>query len=441
MSLVAQCFGSCFWFGCSSAFQEANPYLGHLLIFLLSCVFSIIMGMVVQGSYKLPYINYETEVCTSDACAGNSAIFRTSFVLSIYFLLHAVVMLVPRTESFHGQCLFFKFMCLLACIVGTFWMGQDFFKTYGDIAMVGSVFYLVFQCMILINWSYEVSAWLLARSTSQTEFDEEGNPKGAPCSLWLLFFLTIAGFVLEYTGLGLSVKYFGGNGCDRNNFFVAFSIICTTVLIVYSLCHPRPKPLAASVVLFYCVYLLQSGLYADPDKDCNEMYHEDNKVFVWIGMVIAGVSLSYGAYCMANTDLYHKTNVEEDEAADGKKNNQGLLGAEEKIDDEDKKEEKADRIEEANDENEEAGENEGEINPRSQYFKFHAVMMFASMYMAMLFTGWGNLTDESHAFTHSNTIVWINIATQWIVYALYGWTLVASHMWPDSFPDGTETSD
>ena len=59
----------------------------------------------------------------------------------------------------------------------------------------------------------------------------------------------------------------------------------------------------------------------------------------------------------------------------------------------------------------------------------------------MLFTGWGDLTDESHAFTHSNTIVWINIATQWIVYALYAWTLIASHMWPESFADGNEILD
>ena len=42
-------------------------------------------------------------------------------------------------------------------------------------------------------------------------------------------------------------------------------------------------------------------------------------------------------------------------------------------------EEKADRIEEARDEKEEADENEDETNPRQQYFKFHSVMMFASM--------------------------------------------------------------
>jgi len=437
MSFVAQCFGSCFWFGCSSAFEEANPYLGHLLIFLLSCVFAFIMGLFIQGSYELPYINYSTDVCTSDACAGNSAVFRTSFCLTIYFLLHAVVMLVPRTESFHGQCLFFKFMCTLGFIIATFWMSQDFFKTYGDIAMAGSVVYLIFQCMILINWAYEVSAWLLKRAADQSELDEEGNPKGAPCSLWILFFLTIAGFILEYTALGLSVKYFGGNGCDRNNFFVAFSIICTTVLIVYSLCHPRPKPLVASVVLFYCVYLLQSGLYADPDQSCNEMYHDDNDVFVWTGMIIAGISLSYGAYCMANTDLYHKSKFEEE--SDEKKNNEGLLDAEDKIGKEDKEQEKADRIEESRDEKEE--EEEEEENPRMAYFKFHCIMMFASMYMAMLFTGWGKLTDSGHAFEHSNTIVWINIATQWIVYALYAWTLVASHLYPEMFPDGTEVEE
>jgi len=254
--------------------------------------------------------------------------------------------------------------------------------------------------------------------------------------LWFLFFLTLGGFVLEYVALGLSIKYFGGDGCDRNNFFCAFSIICTTVLVVYSLCHPRPKPLVASVLLAYAVYLLQSGLYADPDKGCNEMYHEDNDVFVWIGIVIAGVSLTYGAYCMANTELY-KSQFEE-EASDEKKNNKGLLDAEDKVNKEDKDQEKADRIEEQRDEQEEATENKQEGNPRLQYLKFHVIMLFASLYMCQLFTGWGKLTDETQAFEHTDTIVWINVATQWIVYGLFTWTLISSHMWPELFPDALD---
>eukprot|EP00492_Amphilonche_elongata_P004507 TRINITY_DN4888_c0_g1_i1.p1 TRINITY_DN4888_c0_g1~~TRINITY_DN4888_c0_g1_i1.p1 ORF type:complete len:140 (+),score=26.98 TRINITY_DN4888_c0_g1_i1:71-490(+) len=65
------------------------------------------------------------------------------------------------------------------------------------------------------------------------------------------------------------------------------------------------------------------------------------------------------------------------------------------------------------------------------YVKFHAAMTLASLYVCMLFTGWGELTNEANAFKHDKVTVWVNILTQWACFVFYIWTLVAMAMCPE----------
>lgn len=90
------------------------------------------------------------------------------------------------------------------------------------------------------------------------------------------------------------------------------------------------------------------------------------------------------------------------------------------------------------------------------YSFFHLIFALASMYLAMLMTGWSSssgecaplvlLAGERGVRGHpSNTgedkdlidvgwaSVWVKIGTQWATALLYVWTLVAPLIFPDRF--------
>ncbi|KAM3368294.1 hypothetical protein ACQJBY_016682 [Aegilops geniculata] len=80
------------------------------------------------------------------------------------------------------------------------------------------------------------------------------------------------------------------------------------------------------------------------------------------------------------------------------------------------------------------GNSEGsEPRPVSySYTFFHLIFALASMYSAMLLTGWTSATSErSELMDVGWTTVWVRICTEWSTAALYIWTLVAPLLFPD----------
>ena len=68
------------------------------------------------------------------------------------------------------------------------------------------------------------------------------------------------------------------------------------------------------------------------------------------------------------------------------------------------------------------------------YSFFHLIFALASMYMAMLFTGWGTASDmEKDRIDIGWASVWIKTGAQWVMSLLYAWTLIAPAIFPDRF--------
>jgi hypothetical protein len=59
--------------------------------------------------------------------------------------------------------------------------------------------------------------------------------------------------------------------------------------------------------------------------------------------------------------------------------------------------------------------------PAERHWYFHLVMAMGSMYSAMLLTNWGTESGDSTSVES----LWIKLATNWLTYALYLWTMVA----------------
>jgi hypothetical protein len=66
--------------------------------------------------------------------------------------------------------------------------------------------------------------------------------------------------------------------------------------------------------------------------------------------------------------------------------------------------------------------------PDRQAWIFHLVMAFAGLYLAMLVTNWGDISQinvQNGNPELSLASMWVRIGSQWLIYALYTWTLVA----------------
>lgn len=65
------------------------------------------------------------------------------------------------------------------------------------------------------------------------------------------------------------------------------------------------------------------------------------------------------------------------------------------------------------------------------YFFFHVIFALASMYSAMLLSGWTSDSENSDLIDVGWTSVWVRICTEWITAGLYIWSLVAPIIFPD----------
>lgn len=64
------------------------------------------------------------------------------------------------------------------------------------------------------------------------------------------------------------------------------------------------------------------------------------------------------------------------------------------------------------------------------YSLFHVIFALASMYMAMVLTGWNTLNASSsggYAIDLSIPSVWVKIAASWVILLLYLWSLIAPY--------------
>lgn len=384
----------------------------------------MVMKFVLEKHVEYPYTGIE--VCSSAACHGNGAVFRTSFSLAVFFAMHAGFLMVPGCKMFHGFGLFLKFCLLVGLIVATFWIDNDFFEGYGDFARVGSAFWLIIQTLMLVAWAYDLNDGITSRAT-----DADGEPRNKFYILLLVIVVVLFG--LEVTGMSLAIDWFGGDECHRNNIFVSITFIMTVLSYVVPMFVERGSILASSIMCGYTTYLLLTALYSDPDKTCNSQYTSDNDLYVWVGIVISTVVLCYGAFNFQRTAMVEEEMADiENTSAKAKKKeskNNNLLDQAE--DDAEERQKKEDEIEEAREEAEDQA-NSSSIIPWN-YVKFHIAMAFASLYVCMLFTGWGDLSDETNAFKHSNVTVWVNILTQWATFFFYGWTLAVMGMCPHRF--------
>ncbi|CAN6287702.1 unnamed protein product [Urochloa humidicola] len=316
-----------------------------------------------------------------------------------WFQMNAVLRNDRRDAWHHGGWIA-KIAVWAVLIVLMFCVPNIVITIYEILSKFGSGLFLLVQVVMLLDFT---NNW----NDSWVEKDEQK---------WeiALLVVTVVCYLSTFAFSGVLFMWFNpsGHDCGLNVFFIVMTLILAFAFAIVAL-HPQVNGsiMPASVISVYCAYLCYTSLSSEPDDyECNGLHMHSKQVSMSaliLGMLTTVLSVVYSAVRAGSSTTFLSP---PSSPRSGAKN--PLLG------------------------DEETGKGDGkESEPRPvsySYTFFHLIFALASMYSAMLLTGWTSATSEkSELMDVGWTTVWVRICTEWVTAALYIWTLIAPLLFPD----------
>lgn len=408
-SCLASCCASCTCGLCGTAAAQItrrSARLGFCGLFALSLITAwILREFATPLLEQIPWINNFSETPPKEWFQTN-AVLRVSLGNFLFFATFAAMMIGvkdqnDRRDAWHHGGWIVKIIVWAVLIVLMFFLPNVIISIYETLSKFGAGFFLLVQVIILLDFTHSWNdAWV--------EKDEQK---------WYLALLAISVtcYLAAFAFSGLLFVWFNPSGqdCGLNVFFVVMTIILAFVFAIVAL-HPRVNGslLPASVISVYCAYVCYTGLSSEPrDYACNGLHKHSKTVSTGtliLGMLTTVLSVVYSAVRAGSSTTFlsppssprsgSNTPLLESEVESGKIDNKG-----------------------------------GEPKPVSySYTFFHLIFALASMYSAMLLTGWSSSTSGSTELIDVGwTSVWVRICTEWATAVLFIWTLVAPIIFPD----------
>ncbi|KAF8392973.1 hypothetical protein HHK36_021214 [Tetracentron sinense] len=340
------------------------------------------------------------------------AVLRVSLGNFLFFTILALLMIGvknqkdPRDRLHHGGWMM-KIVSWSILVIFMFFLPNGIVSFYGEhiinaetISKFGSGLFLLVQVVLLLDF---VHVW----NDKWIRYDEQ---------FWYiaLFVVSLACYVATFSFSGLLFHWFtpSGHDCGLNTFFIVMTLIFVFVFAIVTL-HPvvSGSILPASVISLYCTYLCYSGLASEPREfECNGLHKHSQAVStstLTLGLFTTVLSVVYSAVrAGSSTTLLSAPNS-------------APAGAEKPLLPLNKMDEQEDKKEESR-------------LVTYSYSFFHVIFALASMYSAMLLTGWSTSVGESGKLVDVGwPSVWVRIVTGWITAALYIWSLVAPVLFPE----------
>eukprot|EP01119_Soliformovum_irregulare_P017847 TRINITY_DN5364_c0_g1_i1.p1 TRINITY_DN5364_c0_g1~~TRINITY_DN5364_c0_g1_i1.p1 ORF type:complete len:305 (+),score=42.71 TRINITY_DN5364_c0_g1_i1:285-1199(+) len=266
-----------------------------------------------------------------------------------------------------------KIPVILIILTISLFLPNKFFYIYSFVALVGGIFFIFIQVVLLVDFAYELNENWVEKEWYR-----------------LIVILSAAIYIVSLAGI---IAMFVLFRCALHVFFISFTLISSVIYTYLSLREDlnRGSLLTSAVLTGYCTYLCFSAIEGSvTSSQCNPFYHADsNQSPTWlliVGITIAIASVTWNTTTSASTkgffDLQTKS---EDET---------LLLSQKRS------------------------------SKRYNVTFFHLSFACGSMYMAMLFTSWNN-ADQSQRIDVGPASMWIKITSQWLCILFYFWSLIA----------------
>ncbi|CAH9085800.1 unnamed protein product [Cuscuta epithymum] len=408
MSCLASCFASLTCGLCTSVasvISSRSARLGYCLIF----GFSLVVSWLLR-EFAAPLLKNFSWISNShshhDEWYQMQAVLRVSLGNFLFFGVLSLIMIGvkdqnDRRDSVHHGGWVLKFAVWVVLLILMFFLPNAMINFYAIISKFGAGLFLVIQVILLLDATLSWNdAWVAK--------DERK---------WYIALLvvSVACYLATYAFSGILFIWFNpsGNDCGLNVFFIVMTMILAFVFAVIAL-HPRVNGslLPASVISIYCAYLCYTGLSSEPrDYVCNGLPNKSKAVTIStliLGMLTTVLSVLYSALRAGSSTAFLSP------PSSPKTDKRPLLQTDEDVESGGK------------------GKREVEARPVSySYSFFHLIFTLASMYSAMLLSGWTSSSESSQLIDVGWTSVWVRICTQWVTAALYIWSLTAPLIFPD----------
>ncbi|CAI0559752.1 unnamed protein product [Linum tenue] len=393
----------------ASGISKKSARIAYCALFgfslVVSWIFREVGGPLLE---KFPWIN--SSDTQSKEWFQMQAVLRVSLGNFLFFAILALIMIGVKDQNdkrdavHHGGWMA-KIVIWLVLMVLMFFVPNILVTIYGVLSKFGAGLFLLVQVIMLLDFTHRWNdAWV--------EKDEHK---------WYIALLVISiGCYLGAFGLsGILFIWFNpsSNDCGLNIFFIIMTMVLAFSFAVIAL-HPAVNGslLPASVISIYCAYICYTGLSSEPhDYACNGL---NKSKAVTIGTLVLGMfttvlSVLYSALRAGSSTTFLSPSPPTSPRASA--GNKPLLGGDEDVE-------------------EGKGKGKEAEYPRPvsySYSFFHLIFALASMYSAMLLSGWTSSTESADLIDVGWTSVWVRIFTEWVTAGLYVWTLVAPLLFPD----------
>lgn len=317
------------------------------------------------------------------SCVADQIGYRISFSLVVFFLVHMIIssrvnlcMLPQQQVAFNTAHTVFRPLVFIALLVVSFFIPDNFYVVFAWFCLVLSVLFLIAQLMILLEFAYSMNArWV--------ESEEQRYAIG-------LAVVTGALFVGSLVTVGFMYHWFGAGPCQTGQGFVSMTLVAAVLYTFLSIMSPSGSILPSGIVFAYTTWTCYSALSTGVAFGaCNTIEQGNSTGQMVIAALITGVSLVYTATSAATSrDAFTLQSETDLIAADG-------------------------------------GE---EAHEASNFTFFHAMMLLASAYLAMLLSSWSITGASSSALATAGggaAPMWAKFATELVCILMYTWTLAA----------------
>ncbi|KAG0610677.1 hypothetical protein M758_7G083500 [Ceratodon purpureus] len=421
---LASCCASCACAACqgvASGISRRSARIAYCGLFAMSLIVSwLLRDFAGPLLAKIPWINTFTDTPSPEWFA-TQAVLRVSLGNFLFFVAFAVLMIGVKDQreqrdAWHHGGWMVKLILWCITIILMFFLPNGLVNAYGSVSRFGSGLFLLIQVVILLDFTHNWNAAWVAK-------DEQ---------FWYIALLcvSVGCYLASFVFSGFLFHWFtpSGEECELNTFVIAFTLILGVSFAIVSL-HPQVNGslLPAGVIAAYCTYLCYSALSSEPrDYECNGLHKHVNAVSkgtLGLGMLTTLLSVVYSAVRAGSSTTF--LSPPSSPTAGGSKkallSNNDVEGGDDSESDDDTKPIRR------------GGRHSKEPRPVTYVYSFfHLIFALASMYSAMLLTGWGNANmAEKDIIDVGWPSVWVRIITQWITAALYVWSLVAPQLFPD----------
>lgn len=457
LSSLASCFGaaacSAFCSSIGGTFQLAiMTRITYALLLLVNSVISWIAlsPFIVHKLEKMTF-GYINNRCGPEGkqCISFSSVYRINLALgALHLALAALLVGVKSTANpravIQNGCWKLKIFAWIAMIFINFVVvPDDFFVFYGNhIAIIFLTIFLGIGLVLLVDFAH---AWA-EKCLEKIELEELTGEDEYNAGFWkkLLIGGTLAMYVCSIVLTVVMYVFFAGSGCSMNQsaitINVILSIILSGMLINQSIQESNPNAglAQASMVVFYCTYLVLSAVVSEPDdKMCNPLIRSrgTRTLSVILGALFTFVALAYTTTRAANSTFFEDSSSETHISTQPSERNEMRYQAIKQAVDEGLLPESAlSQLDLYDDDNRGTNDEERAL-VKYNYALFHIIFFLATQYVATLLTINVKQDDVGDFIPVGRTYFssWIKIISSWVCFVLYGWSLVAPMIWPDRF--------